>query len=114
MGKHFEKLVQCDPHLNFLSQQPEITLDSPYFESRISVFEDPNVSDSEFNLNNEKNTPFLNLQGPASPSEAYCSTSKAEQDVVRRPLEGVPPERRSPISGNNILIIFVWVGTRAL
>ncbi|XP_016505969.1 uncharacterized protein LOC107823775 isoform X1 [Nicotiana tabacum] len=98
MGKHFEKLVQCDPRLNFLSQQPEITLDSPYFESRISVFEDPNVSDSEFNLNNEKNTPFLNLQGPASPSEAYCSTSKAEQDVVRRPLEGVPPERRSPIS----------------
>ncbi|KAL3655129.1 hypothetical protein CASFOL_000915 [Castilleja foliolosa] len=29
LGKHFEKLMQCDPRLNFLSQQVEITLDSP-------------------------------------------------------------------------------------
>ncbi|PHT46028.1 hypothetical protein CQW23_15186 [Capsicum baccatum] len=28
LGKHFEKLVQCDPRLNFLSQQAEIKLES--------------------------------------------------------------------------------------
>ncbi|KAA8535424.1 hypothetical protein F0562_030435 [Nyssa sinensis] len=41
LNKHYEKLIQCDVRLNFLSQQPEIALDSPYFESRGSVFEDP-------------------------------------------------------------------------
>ncbi|XP_077238172.1 uncharacterized protein LOC143879597 isoform X2 [Tasmannia lanceolata] len=34
LNRHFEKLIQCDPHLNLLSQQPDIVLDSPYFESR--------------------------------------------------------------------------------
>ncbi|XP_071712357.1 uncharacterized protein [Rutidosis leptorrhynchoides] len=42
LGKHYEKLIQCDPRLNFLSQQAEVTLESPYFESRrSSVFDDP-------------------------------------------------------------------------
>ncbi|ONK78854.1 uncharacterized protein A4U43_C01F250 [Asparagus officinalis] len=40
LSKHFEKLIQCDPRLNSLSQQPEIILESPYFESRGSAFED--------------------------------------------------------------------------
>ncbi|KAK4350166.1 hypothetical protein RND71_029479 [Anisodus tanguticus] len=98
LGKHFEKLIQCDPRLNFLSQQPKITLDSPNFESRISVFEDPNVCDSEFNLNNEKSTTFLNLHGAASPSGAHCSSSNGEQDFVSRPLENIHPETPSPSS----------------
>ncbi|XP_055826656.1 uncharacterized protein LOC129895050 [Solanum dulcamara] len=99
LGKHFEKLIQCDPRLNFLSQQPEITLDSPHFESRISAFEDPNVSDSEFNLNNERSTTFLNLQGAASPSGAHCSSSNGEQDfIVSRRLENIHPETPSPSS----------------
>ncbi|KAM3380548.1 hypothetical protein P3S68_006121 [Capsicum galapagoense] len=97
LGKHFEKLVQCDPRLKFLSQQPEITLDSPHFESKISVFESPNVSDSEFNLNNERSTTFLNLHGAASPLGAL-SSSNGEQDFSSRRLENIHPETPSPIS----------------
>ncbi|XP_048529662.1 uncharacterized protein LOC125508910 isoform X1 [Triticum urartu] len=41
MNKHVEKLVHCDPRLCSLSQQNEITLENPYFESRSSIFEDP-------------------------------------------------------------------------
>lgn len=100
LGKHFEKLIQCDPRLNFLSQQPEIILDSPHFESRISVFEDPSVSDSEFNLNSERSPTFLNLHGAASPSGAHCSSSNGEQDFVAgRRLENIRPETPSPSSG---------------
>ncbi|KAM7252671.1 hypothetical protein ACFE04_008180 [Oxalis oulophora] len=44
LNKHFEKLIQCDLRLNYLSHQPETVLDSPYFESRPSLFEDPNES----------------------------------------------------------------------
>ncbi|KAJ6849823.1 uncharacterized protein M6B38_267025 [Iris pallida] len=40
LSKHVEKLIQCDPRLHSLSLQPEIVLDSPYFEPRSSVFED--------------------------------------------------------------------------
>lgn len=38
--KHFEKLIQCDVRLNFLSQQPEVVLESPLFDTRPSIFED--------------------------------------------------------------------------
>ncbi|XP_059299720.1 uncharacterized protein LOC132052273 isoform X1 [Lycium ferocissimum] len=95
LGKHFEKLVQCDPRLNFLSQQAEITLDSPYFDSRISVFEDSHVSDREFDLNNE-GSPYL--QSATSPSGAQCSSSKSEQDPVGRPSEHIHHEKPSPSS----------------
>ncbi|KAK4375512.1 hypothetical protein RND71_006189 [Anisodus tanguticus] len=98
LGKHFEKLVQCDPRLNFLSQQAEITLDSPYFESRISVFEDTHVSDREFDLNNEGSPHFLDLQSATSPSGAQCSSSKSEQDPVGRPSERTHHENPSPSS----------------
>ncbi|PPR86263.1 hypothetical protein GOBAR_AA34426 [Gossypium barbadense] len=39
LKKDFEKL---DMYLNCLSEQREMVLDSPYFESRALVFEDPN------------------------------------------------------------------------
>ncbi|KAH9603387.1 hypothetical protein KSS87_008991 [Heliosperma pusillum] len=39
LNKHFEKLIQCDVRLNFLSHQPQITLDSPYFESKPPIFD---------------------------------------------------------------------------
>ncbi|XP_006664800.1 uncharacterized protein LOC102717582 [Oryza brachyantha] len=41
MNKHVEKLVHCDPRLYSLSQQNDINLDNPYFESKSSIFEDP-------------------------------------------------------------------------
>lgn len=99
MQNHFEKLVQCDPRLNFLSQQAEITLDSPYFESRKSGFKDAHVRDREFDLNNEVSPNFIDLQSATSPSGAQYSSSISEQDPIGRPLEYIRQEKTSPISG---------------
>ncbi|KAL0698190.1 hypothetical protein Bca4012_054312 [Brassica carinata] len=44
MNKHLEKLVQCDHRLLYLSREPDIVMDSPYFDARRSIFEDPNES----------------------------------------------------------------------
>lgn len=101
LGKHFEKLIQCDPRLNFLSQQADITLESPYFEPRISVFDDSIESSSGYDLNSEDGASIFDLQDPASPSGAQSSSSKNEQqDFVIRPPEHFPRETPSPSSGN--------------
>ncbi|XP_042506473.1 uncharacterized protein LOC122082770 isoform X2 [Macadamia integrifolia] len=80
LNKHFEKLIQCDPRLNLLSQQPEITLDCPFFETRGSVFKDPDESKCQgFDpLNNEFVAPFPGFRDQASPSASQSSTSKSE------------------------------------
>ncbi|XP_043695895.1 uncharacterized protein LOC122646411 isoform X2 [Telopea speciosissima] len=80
LSKHFEKLIQCDPRLNLLSQQPEISLDSPVFETRGSVFEDPDESKCQgFDpLNSEYVGPFPGFQDQPSPSASQSSTSKSE------------------------------------
>ncbi|KAG6529859.1 hypothetical protein ZIOFF_012074 [Zingiber officinale] len=36
LSKNFEKLIDCDPHLKQLSQQPDIILESPYFDPLLS------------------------------------------------------------------------------
>ncbi|KAF1867127.1 hypothetical protein Lal_00049555 [Lupinus albus] len=33
LTKHFEKLIQCDKRLNYLSRQPELILDPPHFDA---------------------------------------------------------------------------------
>ncbi|XP_024971585.1 uncharacterized protein LOC112510411 [Cynara cardunculus var. scolymus] len=76
LGKHYEKLIQCDPRLNFLSQQAEVTLESPYFESRRSVFEEPSES-IEYNLSSDGPT-TLELRGTTSPSGGQSSSSRSE------------------------------------
>nr|GLL21420.1 uncharacterized protein LOC109155298 [Ipomoea trifida] len=98
LGKHFEKLVQCDPRLNFLSQQAEIKLDSPYFESKISIFEDPDESDTGTDLNGGENSSFLDLCDANSPSGAHCSSSRSDQDHIIQPLESIRRETSSPSS----------------
>ncbi|KFK41360.1 hypothetical protein AALP_AA2G119900 [Arabis alpina] len=47
LNKHFEKLVQCDHRLFCLSRHKEINLDSQYFDTRQSIFEDPSVCESQ-------------------------------------------------------------------
>ncbi|KAI3754527.1 hypothetical protein L1987_54312 [Smallanthus sonchifolius] len=37
LDKHYEKLIQCDARLNFLSQQQNIVLNFPYFPSSTSI-----------------------------------------------------------------------------
>ncbi|KAF2578996.1 hypothetical protein F2Q68_00006650 [Brassica cretica] len=59
MNKHLEKLVQCDHRLLYLSREPEIIMDSPFFDGRQSIFEDPNDS---------KGYPFGNFNLSTGPS----------------------------------------------
>ncbi|XP_052174825.1 uncharacterized protein LOC127789844 isoform X2 [Diospyros lotus] len=99
LGKHFEKLIQCDPRLSFLSQQGDIELESPYFEPRISVFDDSNESNHGFDLNGEESKAFFDLCDAASPSGAQSpSLKKEQQDLVRRPHEHFPRQTPSPSS----------------
>ncbi|CAA0843309.1 Unknown protein [Striga hermonthica] len=80
LGKHFEKLMQCDPRLNILSQQGEIIIDSPYFEPGISVFDDQNESKDTFDLNAEGSSSLFSLQDVASPSGVQSSSPK--NDII--------------------------------
>ncbi|XP_073273907.1 uncharacterized protein [Primulina huaijiensis] len=47
LNKHYEKLIQCDARLCILSQQPEIVMDSPYFDSQVSGLENSEECKSE-------------------------------------------------------------------
>lgn len=90
--KHFEKLIHCDPRLNFLSQQPEIVLDSPFFEPRTAAFDEADVSS---HLKREERPALFNLLDEASPSGAQSSSSNVEpQDFMNR----------SPISGRTMIL----------
>ncbi|GJU56859.1 hypothetical protein Tco_1234625 [Tanacetum coccineum] len=73
LGKHFEKLIKCDPHLNFLSQQAEVELESPYFEPMTSVFDEPNET-NEYDLSREARPGILDLHRTTSP----YSSSRSE------------------------------------
>ncbi|KAL7606397.1 uncharacterized protein LOC111892219 [Lactuca sativa] len=83
LGKHYEKLIQCDPRLNFLSQQPEIPLVSPYFESKRSVFDEPNESIG-YNLSNEGPT-TVDLHGTMSTSGGQSSSSRPTDFIRETP-----------------------------
>ncbi|KAL6563099.1 hypothetical protein OROHE_005686 [Orobanche hederae] len=98
LGKHFEKLMQCDPRLNFLSQQGEITLDSPYFESRISVFDDQNEDTDNLDLNTEGSSSFFSVHETGSPSGAQSSSSRNDVDAIGRHSGSYPHETPSPVS----------------
>lgn len=99
LGKHFEKLIQCDPRLNFLSQQGETKLESPYFEPRIPVVDDQSENNNEFDLNREGSPSFFTLQDTASPSGPQSSSSKNDVDVLGRHSESYTRETPSPSSG---------------
>ncbi|KAK1407118.1 hypothetical protein QVD17_38729 [Tagetes erecta] len=88
LGKHFEKLIQCDPRLNFLSQQPEIELESPYFEPRKSVFEEPSAS-NEYDLTREGRSgpTIFDVHTTASPSGGQSSSRSELHEPSGRPAE---------------------------
>ncbi|KAL0425168.1 UNVERIFIED_CONTAM: hypothetical protein Sradi_1051600 [Sesamum radiatum] len=105
LGKHFEKLTQCDPRLNFLSQQGEITLDSPYFEPKISVFDDKYENNSELDSNREGSPSFFSLQDTASPSGPQSSSSKNDLDALGRHSDSYTHETPSPCSAMDTLTV---------
>ncbi|KZV29602.1 hypothetical protein F511_00880 [Dorcoceras hygrometricum] len=99
LNKHYEKLIQCDVHLCNLSRQPEIIMDSPYFDSQVSVNSEE-VKSEECN-----ETPAV---AEGSPSvfqnvEPAAAVPIATFDVVQNHLVALPPphvskEVPSPIS----------------
>ncbi|XP_071692803.1 uncharacterized protein [Rutidosis leptorrhynchoides] len=87
LGKHFEKLIQCDPRLSFLSQQEEIELESPLFEPRTSVFDDPNEP-SQYDISRVGPAAIFDLHKTVSPSRGQSSSSRSElHDPAGRPAE---------------------------
>ncbi|THG02836.1 hypothetical protein TEA_027831 [Camellia sinensis var. sinensis] len=101
LNKHYEKLIQCDMHLNLVSRQPEMVLDSPYFDARGSVLKDPNESEVQEvdQLETAKRSPSSGFQVVASPSTAQsCSLKIEEQNSVGIASEHSSPESPSPSS----------------
>lgn len=95
--------------LNFLSRQPEIILDSPYFEQRPSVFEDPDESKGhDFSqVETGKGATFSGFQNLASPSAAQSSS--LETDKGDRSTSITSELAPSPSSGTSInFIICLW------
>ncbi|KAI3793115.1 hypothetical protein L1987_35729 [Smallanthus sonchifolius] len=70
LNKHYEKLIQCDTRLNFLSQQVDTFLDSP-FAAKDSI-KDPNVLN-----NNDSNQPEMS-KGPV----VSCIKNTGPLDLV--------------------------------
>lgn len=105
LNKHFEKLVQCDMRLNCLSRQPEIILDSPYFESRSSVFEDPSEPKGHDYGQGEtgKGSTSSGFQNIASPVAAHSSSLEIEKgDSAAITSENMSREAPSPSSGSGV------------
>ncbi|KAK4604850.1 hypothetical protein RGQ29_013064 [Quercus rubra] len=102
LNKHFEKLIQCDMRLNFLSRQPEIVVDSPFFEPRPSVFEDPEESKEHSFDQMDSGGSMSGFQDVASPTPTQSSSLKIEhkQDSAGLALENRLREAPSPSSGN--------------
>ncbi|KAK4269529.1 hypothetical protein QN277_022675 [Acacia crassicarpa] len=71
LSKHFEKLIQCDHRLNFLSQQPNMVLGCPYFESRTG---------DGFDRKSEEQAGFFGLQDLESASAFHSSPSIYEHN----------------------------------
>ncbi|XP_021724848.1 uncharacterized protein LOC110692156 [Chenopodium quinoa] len=68
LGKHFQKLIQCDPRLCFLSQQPQIELDTPYFQPRASIFGDHSNPAHGFELKTEGTFSYSGIRDGVSVS----------------------------------------------
>uniref|UniRef100_A0A2P2JC09 Uncharacterized protein MANES_06G031800 n=1 Tax=Rhizophora mucronata TaxID=61149 RepID=A0A2P2JC09_RHIMU len=97
LNRHFEKLIQCDLRLNFLSRQPEITLDSPFFDQRPSIFEDPDESKDQ--VETGRGSSISGFQGLASPSAGHSSSLEIEKgDLAGATSETTSQEAPSPSS----------------
>ncbi|RDX74071.1 hypothetical protein CR513_46217, partial [Mucuna pruriens] len=102
LAKHFEKLIQCDMRLNFLSQQPEIILDSPHFDTQPAAFENlDNPEDRDLHLVNGKGSTTSSLHDIGSPHSSLSSSFKIEHnDPLGITLDSLPCEAPSPNSGS--------------
>ncbi|XP_042410380.1 uncharacterized protein LOC121999815 [Zingiber officinale] len=64
LRKNFEKLINCDPHLKLLSQQPDLILESPYFDPLLNQQPDIILESPYFDslLNQQPASPYFDSQ----------------------------------------------------
>ncbi|KAI4376776.1 hypothetical protein MLD38_014494 [Melastoma candidum] len=99
LAKHFEKLIQCDMRLGFLSRQPEIILDSPLFDPRPSVFEGLEEPKGLRFDNVESNELSKGADVHLSPLPGFLPSNNGHQDLV--PVESDPSRHlHSSLLGN--------------
>ncbi|KAJ1410321.1 hypothetical protein SESBI_22058 [Sesbania bispinosa] len=100
LAKHFEKLIQCDMRLNFLSRQPEIILDSPYFDAQPPAFEDPeNSKDHDLCQVSGKGSSTSCFQDQGSPQASMSSSFNIERnDPPGMTMDSLPRDAPSPSS----------------
>lgn len=93
--------------LNFLSRQPEIVVDSPFFEPRPSVFEDPEESKEHSFDQMDSGGSMSGFQDVASPTPTQSSSLKIEhkQDSSGLALENRLREAPSPSSGTMSVVL---------
>ncbi|KAG6521467.1 hypothetical protein ZIOFF_018588 [Zingiber officinale] len=105
LSKNFEKLINCDPHLKLLRQQPDIILESSYFNPEYSVLEDRSDSKSHISdvIKDDSRTTFFSFYEQGHPFAASSISNKTEtQDSFGRTPDFDSQDTRSPCSGNNI------------
>ncbi|KAG6527403.1 hypothetical protein ZIOFF_009502 [Zingiber officinale] len=101
LSKNFEKLIDCDPQLKLLSQQPDIILESPYFNPQYSVLEDQSDSKSHINdfIKDDSRTTFSGFYEPGPPcATSSISNKKETRDSFGRTLDFDSQETTSPSS----------------
>ncbi|KAL1809792.1 hypothetical protein ACET3Z_026782 [Daucus carota] len=97
LGKQFEKLIQCDPRLCFLSQHEDM-VDSPYFEPRKPIFDKLDDVKNEIDINIATGPATSELRDEVSTSGTRSSFSKNEYDFLSRHHDHFLHESPSPSS----------------
>lgn len=112
LNRHYEKLIQCDPRLNLLSQKAFLSEASPCFDSKSTVFQDRDEQScygkskengshvfTQFNhLKEEYLAPFSCFP-EAAPPIAHTLVPKFEPlEPEVRTVEAIPQETFSPSS----------------
>ncbi|KAG6523582.1 hypothetical protein ZIOFF_013443 [Zingiber officinale] len=101
LSKNFEKLIDCDPQLKLLIQQPDIILESPYFNPQYSVLEDQSDSKSHINdfIKDDSRTIFSDFYEPGPPCATSSISNKTEtRDSFGRTLDFDSQDTTSPSS----------------
>ncbi|XP_050920883.1 uncharacterized protein LOC127138465 isoform X2 [Lathyrus oleraceus] len=88
--KHFEKLIQCDERLQYLSQQPEIKLDLPH--SDFAFDNHDNLKKSDLDQVNGKGSVTSRFQNMGSPNSSLspsftldsipCEAASSSSEVI--------------------------------
>ncbi|KAL6525400.1 hypothetical protein OROHE_015707 [Orobanche hederae] len=101
LNKHYEKLIQCDARLGILSQQPEIHVDSPFFDSEASVQENSEESIGDgYNQLPEaaKGSPISVFEDAASAATGVQLSAFKFEHIKELQVKHVSKEAASPSS----------------